>query len=166
MGLSFSPNVETSVIVAASWRLVTVRRSTHLRAADPSPDDLHAGARRQGRSASRCDDLRPPLTPTTTEQARLIAVQRTTDGFELAEKDWELRREGNVLGLVQSGFPQLRVASLQEASHRDLASRARTHAEALLDPAGRIRRGAEAFDNELRQGWLARVFAGDPGGSA
>ena len=106
------------------------------------------------------------LTPTTTEQARLIAVQRTTDGFELAEKDWELRREGNVLGLVQSGFPQLRVASLQEASHRDLASRARTHAEALLDPAGRIRRGAEAFDNELRQGWLARVFAGDPGGSA
>ena len=106
------------------------------------------------------------MTPTTTEQARLIAVQRTTDGFELAEKDWELRREGNVLGLVQSGFPQLRVASLQEASHRDLASRARAHAEALLDPAGRIRRGGEAFDRELREGWLARVFAGDPGGSA
>jgi ATP-dependent DNA helicase RecG len=106
------------------------------------------------------------LTPTTTEQARLIAVQRTTDGFELAEKDWELRREGNVLGLVQSGLPQLRVASLQEASHRDLATRARDHAEALLDPAGGIRRGAEALDRELSRGWLARVFAGDPGGSA
>jgi ATP-dependent DNA helicase RecG len=106
------------------------------------------------------------LTPTTTEQARLIAVERTTDGFELAEKDWELRREGNVLGLVQSGLPQLRVASLQEASHRDLATRARDHAEALLDPAGGLRRGAEALDRELSHGWLARVFAGDPGGSA
>jgi ATP-dependent DNA helicase RecG len=106
------------------------------------------------------------LTPTTTEQARLIAVERTTDGFELAEKDWELRREGNVLGLVQSGLPQLRVASLQEASHRDLATRARDHAEALLDPAGGLRRGAEALDRELSRGWLARVFAGDPGGSA
>jgi ATP-dependent DNA helicase RecG len=104
--------------------------------------------------------------PQTTEQARLLAVERTTDGFELAEKDWELRREGNVLGLVQSGFPQLRVASLQEPLHRDLAARARTHAEELLDPAGRIRRGAEAFDQELSRGWLARVFAGDPGGSA
>jgi ATP-dependent DNA helicase RecG len=106
------------------------------------------------------------LTPTTTEQARLIAVERTTDGFELAEKDWELRREGNVLGLVQSGLPQLRVASLQEVSHRELATRARDHAEALLDPAGGLRRGAEALDRELRRGWLARVFAGEPGGSA
>jgi ATP-dependent DNA helicase RecG len=106
------------------------------------------------------------LSPTTTEQARLIAVERTTDGFELAEKDWELRREGNVLGLVQSGLPQLRVASLQELEHRDLAARARDHAEALLDPAGGLRRGAEALDRELGRGWLARVFAGDPGGSA
>jgi ATP-dependent DNA helicase RecG len=106
------------------------------------------------------------MNPTTTEQARLLAVERTTDGFELAEKDWELRREGNVLGLVQSGLPQLRVASLQEASHRDLATRARDHAEALLDSAGGLRRGAEALDRELSRGWLARVFAGDPGGSA
>jgi ATP-dependent DNA helicase RecG len=105
-------------------------------------------------------------TPTTTEQARLLAVARTTDGFELAEKDWELRREGNVLGLVQSGLPQLRVASLQQVEHRELATRARSHAEALLEPAGGLRRGAEALDRELRRGWLARVFAGDPGGSA
>ncbi len=106
------------------------------------------------------------LSPTTTEQARLLAVERTTDGFELAEKDWELRREGNVLGLVQSGLPQLRVASLQEAAHRDLATRARDHAEALLDSEGGLRRGADALGRELGRGWLARVFAGDPGGSA
>ena len=104
--------------------------------------------------------------PQTTEQARLVAVARTTDGFELAEKDWELRREGNVLGLVQSGLPQLRVASLQEAEHRDLAVAARRHAEALLDEGGRLRPDASALRHELGRGWLKNVFAAEPGGSA
>ncbi|MGZ8528695.1 MAG: ATP-dependent DNA helicase RecG, partial [Candidatus Limnocylindrales bacterium] len=44
--------------------------------------------------------------------ARLRAVAETHDGFALAEKDFELRKEGDVLGLAQSGFPRLRVASL------------------------------------------------------
>jgi ATP-dependent DNA helicase RecG len=99
--------------------------------------------------------------PQTTEQARLIAVARTTDGFELAEKDWELRREGDVLGLVQSGLPRLRVASLQDTAHREIARRAREHAEALLDEAGVFRRGNEALLAELERGWLARVFAAE-----
>jgi ATP-dependent DNA helicase RecG len=34
---------------------------------------------------------------------RLAALAVTTDGFELAEKDLELRREGDVLGAAQSG---------------------------------------------------------------
>ena len=34
---------------------------------------------------------------------RLDAVAATTDGFELAEADLELRREGNVLGTTQAG---------------------------------------------------------------
>jgi ATP-dependent DNA helicase RecG len=102
--------------------------------------------------------------PTTTEQARLVAVARTTDGFELAEKDWELRREGNVLGLAQSGLPELRVASLQDESHRALAQRARRQAEALLEETGVLRPGHEALAEELRSGWLARIFAGDAAG--
>ncbi len=100
--------------------------------------------------------------PETTEQARLVAVARTTDGFELAEKDWELRREGNVLGFDQSGLPALRVATLAEAAHRDLAVRARGHAETLLDDAGAFRPGLDALERELRGGWLARVWAGEP----
>ena len=63
---------------------------------------------------------------------RLKAIVELTDGFELAEKDFELRGEGDVLGLAQSGLPALRVASLQRREHRELAARARTHAEALL----------------------------------
>jgi ATP-dependent DNA helicase RecG len=101
-------------------------------------------------------------SPETTEQARLLAVERTTDGFELAEKDWELRREGNVLGLVQSGLPQLRVASLQNAEHRELASRARAQAEALLDSAGRLAPELTSLDRELDRGWLRNIARGEP----
>ncbi len=73
-------------------------------------------------------------------QARLKAVAELRDGFELAERDFELRREGNVLGLAQSGLPRLRVASLQDKGHQELAVRARAHAEALLDDRRRARR--------------------------
>ncbi len=100
--------------------------------------------------------------PETTEQARLIAVTRTNDGFELAEKDWELRREGDVLGLAQSGLPRLRVASIQNAEHRELVVRARAHAESLVDEAGELRPEADALGRELRSGWLERVAAGEP----
>ena len=98
----------------------------------------------------------------TTEQARLVAIARTTDGFELAEKDFELRREGDVLGLAQSGLPRLRVASLQRTDHRELAVRARKHAEEIVDADGRLRAGHEALAGELADGWLKRIAAGEP----
>jgi ATP-dependent DNA helicase RecG len=95
-------------------------------------------------------------------QARLKAVAETHDGFALAEKDFELRKEGDVLGLAQSGFPRLRVASLQIKEHRDLAVRARAHAETLLDPDGRMVPPRPALTAELDAGWLRHVAAGEP----
>ena len=94
------------------------------------------------------------------------AVVQIRDGFELAERDWELRREGDVLGLVQSGLPALRVASLQREGHRALAATARQVAEGLLDDRGRLRPGHEALARELERGWLARVAQGEPAGAA
>jgi ATP-dependent DNA helicase RecG len=105
------------------------------------------------------------VAPETTEQARLVAVARTNDGFDLAEKDWELRREGDVLGLVQSGLPKLRVASLQNEEHRALAQAARVRAEALLDDAGALR-DHDPLRRELTTGWLARVYAAEPESAA
>ncbi len=105
------------------------------------------------------------LVSDTTDEiaiARLRAVVKTHDGFELAEKDFELRKEGDVLGLAQSGFPRLRVASLQVAEHRDLAVRARAHAETLLDPDGRMDPPQPALSAELDGGWLRRVAAAEP----
>jgi len=101
-----------------------------------------------------------------TAQARLKAVTEIRDGFELAERDFELRREGDVLGLAQSGLPRLRVASLQDKTHVALARRAREHAEALLDDAGALPAAEAALGRELQHGWLERVWAGDPGSGA
>ncbi|MHA7293555.1 ATP-dependent DNA helicase RecG [Arthrobacter sp. HLT1-21] len=43
------------------------------------------------------------LEPDHPSRERLAAVASTTDGFELSQKDLELRREGNILGASQSG---------------------------------------------------------------
>jgi ATP-dependent DNA helicase RecG len=59
-------------------------------------------------------------------EARLSAVERSTDGFELAEVDLELRGEGTILGTRQKGASDLKLASLRRdkalvAEARDVA---------------------------------------------
>jgi ATP-dependent DNA helicase RecG len=58
-------------------------------------------------------------------------VERTTDGFELAEVDLALRGEGTVLGARQRGRSDLRLASLR--FDRDLIVAARAAAERIVD---------------------------------
>lgn len=96
-----------------------------------------------------------------TARARLEALESHTDGFELAELDLELRREGEMLGLHQSGLPTLRVASLRDKGDRERAAQAREIAERLVDESGALRPGNESLAAELRDGWLARVGAGE-----
>jgi len=96
-----------------------------------------------------------------TAKARLDALATHHDGFELAEMDLELRREGELLGLHQSGLPTLRFASLRTREDRDRAVAVRGVAERLLDEHGALRPGNEALAAELANGWLARVGAGE-----
>jgi ATP-dependent DNA helicase RecG len=63
---------------------------------------------------------------------RVEAVASTSDGFELAQIDLDLRREGDVLGSVQSGGrSSLRL--LRVAHDADVIGLAREHAAAILD---------------------------------
>jgi ATP-dependent DNA helicase RecG len=78
--------------------------------------------------------------------ARLEALVRTTDGFELAEIDLDIRGGGQLLGTRQSGLTDLRFAHLRR--DRPLLERAREVAEDLVDVEG-------PFSDEVD-----RVFAG------
>jgi ATP-dependent DNA helicase RecG len=63
---------------------------------------------------------------------RLKAVAGTLDGFKLADLDLQERREGDVLGLSQSGRPiTLRFLSLSE--HLDVILAARAFCESLYE---------------------------------
>jgi ATP-dependent DNA helicase RecG len=63
-------------------------------------------------------------------EQRLAAMVRTTDGFELAEVDLELRGEGTVMGERQKGRSDLRLASLRR--DREWVERAREAAFELV----------------------------------
>jgi ATP-dependent DNA helicase RecG len=71
---------------------------------------------------------------TESAQARLEALAATTDGFELAEVDLELRGEGQLLGTRQSGLSDFRFTKLR--ADRDLLELARKVAEELVDYDG------------------------------
>jgi ATP-dependent DNA helicase RecG len=71
---------------------------------------------------------------TESAQRRLEALVATSDGFELAEVDLELRGEGQLLGTRQSGLSDLRFTRLR--ADRALLERAREAAAALGDPSG------------------------------
>jgi ATP-dependent DNA helicase RecG len=58
---------------------------------------------------------------------RLEAMVATTDGFELAERDLEIRGEGQLVGARQSGLTDLRFTRLR--ADRDLLERARELAD-------------------------------------
>jgi len=64
---------------------------------------------------------------------RLELVRGSNDGFAIAEADLQLRGAGNLLGTRQSGLPPLRVASLFDPRHIELAQRARALADGIVD---------------------------------
>ena len=68
---------------------------------------------------------------TADAEARLAAMVRTTDGFDLAEVDLDLRGEGTIMGERQKGRNDLRLASLRR--DRATVERAREVAFALVD---------------------------------
>jgi ATP-dependent DNA helicase RecG len=98
---------------------------------------LHQLRGRVGRGAEQSYCLlisRDKLELTDVAQSRLQALVDTTDGFDLAEVDLELRGEGQLLGTRQSGWSDLRFTKLRH--DRDLIEQARSLAHQLRDEDG------------------------------
>jgi ATP-dependent DNA helicase RecG len=66
-------------------------------------------------------------------QQRLDTMARTSDGFEVAERDLELRGPGEFFGTKQAGMPSLRVANL--IRDRKLLELAKHEARAMAEGA-------------------------------
>ncbi len=75
-------------------------------------------------------------------QERLQAVEETTDGFVLAQKDLEMRGPGDFLGTRQSGFPDLKLADMADVriieAAREAARRFFETDPELTDPDNRL----------------------------
>ena len=87
---------------------------------------------------------------TEVARARLDALARSTDGFEIAEQDLLLRGPGEMLGTRQSGLPTLRVANFMR--DRNLMEMAFRDAQATLKK-GSVTKTVLA---ELNEAWTAR----------
>ncbi|MEY3169137.1 MAG: hypothetical protein RL421_380 [Actinomycetota bacterium] len=68
----------------------------------------------------------------TPAMERLLAVASTTDGFELSRLDLEQRREGDVLGVAQSGV-RSHLRLLRVIRDEELIVQARTVAERIVE---------------------------------
>jgi ATP-dependent DNA helicase RecG len=92
-------------------------------------------------------------------RARIDAMVRTTDGFELADEDLKLRGEGTLFDTKQSGMPDLQLARLAEDI--DLVKRARIRAFDLIADDPQLEGHPELLDQlrarfERSIDWLFR----------
>jgi ATP-dependent DNA helicase RecG len=97
---------------------------------------LHQLRGRVGRGAEQSYCLLVSRAPDELSEdalERLEAMVSTTDGFELAERDLEIRGEGQLVGARQSGLTDLRFTRLR--ADRDLLEQAKEIAEQVAgDP--------------------------------
>jgi ATP-dependent DNA helicase RecG len=85
----------------------------------------------RGEHASFCILFDESTPDNEDARARLLAMVRTTDGFELADEDLRLRGEGTLFDVKQSGLPDLKLARLAE--DLDLVRRARARAFEVIE---------------------------------
>jgi ATP-dependent DNA helicase RecG len=91
---------------------------------------LHQLRGRIGRGEHKSYCILLGSDPSEETIAKLAVLERTSNGFEVAEADWELRGPGDLLGTAQSGLPELKLGNLR--SDARLMQRARVAASRIF----------------------------------
>jgi ATP-dependent DNA helicase RecG len=91
---------------------------------------LHQLRGRIGRGEHKSYCILLASEPSSEAAAKLAVLEKTRDGFEVAEADWELRGPGDLLGTAQSGLPALKIGNLKRDA--ELMRRARTEAMSIF----------------------------------
>ncbi|MBI4332895.1 MAG: ATP-dependent DNA helicase RecG [Chloroflexi bacterium] len=90
---------------------------------------LHQFRGRVGRGTEKSYCLLLAEDPSPEGQERLALIEKTHDGFKLAEEDLRLRGPGEFFGTRQSGVPDLRMARISDVA---LLEKARREAQSLF----------------------------------
>jgi len=104
----------------------------------------------RGTRPSACVLIGDPVTPEA--EARLEAARTISDGFALAERDFELRGPGEVFGARQSGLPPFKVADLMR--DRELLALAQRDAAAWIERSP----GLAAPEEKLLRARLLKTY--------
>lgn len=99
---------------------------------------LHQLRGRIGRGEHKSYCILLSSSRTEDASAKLAVLERTTNGFEVAEADWELRGPGDLLGTAQSGLPGLKIGDLKRDA--DLMRHARAAAMSIFEIDPRLER--------------------------
>lgn len=91
---------------------------------------LHQFRGRVGRSEHQSYCLLFSHSLSEESKKRLKIMEECADGFKLAEKDLEIRGPGELVGINQSGLPDLKMASLTDII---LVKKVRSIAEKIID---------------------------------
>ncbi len=112
---------------------------------------LHQFRGRVGRGQEQSYCMLLAQNPSEVARERLDIIEKTQDGFELAEEDLKLRGPGEFFGTRQSGLPDLRMAKLSDVALLELA---RSEAIRLFE----IDKNLQKPEHSLLAKELARVW--------
>ena len=109
----------------------------------------------RGRYPSKCI-LLAQYRSSEEARVRLRAMERTSDGFQIAEEDLNLRGPGEFFGIRQSGLPDFRVAHLVRDT--PILIEARKEAFQLIQEDPELAHPSHAaLKNNLRKRWRGRL---------
>jgi ATP-dependent DNA helicase RecG len=109
----------------------------------------------RGEHKSYCVLLSEEKSPETA--AKLAVLEKTSDGFVVAEADWDLRGPGDLLGTAQSGLPELKLGNLK--TDAEIMRRARAAATAIMEADPELERPENQRFRRLLVEERGRTFA-------